>query len=165
MLDFDAIRNRLTALGFSSGELEFTGKSRIIISSPAGDSSSQAKRVEPAVYLKTSAQSNTANIQTLQANRIVLQAVRNELAKSLTPSELAQAEIKTRIQPSDVPRVQGTSDADWKIEGWSRTLEEPHHLIFTPHHPARMTEPMQIICEIKMPPRTLTVNRICRQAT
>jgi flagella basal body P-ring formation protein FlgA len=86
-----------------------------------------------------------------------LSALRNELKASLDPSELALAELDIQIGDDDAAEIAGTTSLDWRIEGWSETLEMPHYLTFTKTRPKPTNRPIAVGCMIKLPPKALIV--------
>lgn len=157
LLDFDSVRNRLLALGYSSGELEFTGASRVLVTGIDHFSSetAQAKR-DP--YLQTASYEESADTQSrTQAERTLRQILRNELKPTLTPTELALAEFQVEIDNADAAKLAGTSSLDWNARGWSDALDQPHQLVLTRKDARGSASLVHVNCLVKMPPKTLTV--------
>jgi flagella basal body P-ring formation protein FlgA len=159
LLDFDAIRGRLIALGLSTGEIEFTGHSRVVVENPGGSATVDAAMAGQSIRADNQNLS-AASLQMVQAERIALQAVRGELASRLDAAELALAELQSQIPLQQAFHFRGSSASDWQVAGWSPQLEQAHQLVLTKKQWSPSMEPVRVNCAIKMPPRALTVKQI-----
>lgn len=157
ILDFDTIRTRMIALGLSTGELEFTGQSQVLIENSAMATGTTANSFAAP---SDSPNLSPADLAMIQAKRIVLQAVRSALASSLEPGDLVQAEVLIDISPQSAGRFQGTSASDWTITGWQKDLNQRQYLLFNAKHGTQRTEPIPVVCVVKIPPRVLSVNKV-----
>lgn len=158
VLDFDSVRNCLLASGYSSGELEFTGQSRTLVTTAISVSTENADRDRKPAIRQVSYETGAENQTRAQARRILLNALRNELKSSLDPGELALAEIEIQVGDAEAAEIAGSAFSDWKIEGWSQSLEQPHDLTFTKKPPEPGHHPLSVGCRIKLPPKAFIVN-------
>ncbi len=150
LLDFDTIRTRMIALGLSTGELQFTGASRVLVENPG----------TAGVSLADQPNFPAADPESSLAKRIAQQAIRSALSAGLEPGELARAEVLLEIPPQFARYFHGTSASDWRITGWSEELEQTHQLLFTRQQESAPVSAIPVRCAIKMPPRVLSVNKI-----
>jgi flagella basal body P-ring formation protein FlgA len=158
ILDFDSARNRIIALGLSNGELEFAGQSRILVTAISNSPAETPNAVGVSSIQRVNHEQPLVDYAQVQAERIILHAIRNDLKASLEPSEFALAEIDVQFRRDDAERILGTSHLDWKIEGWTETIEQPQTLVFTKKLSSAAESGIHVQCHVKMPPKTLSVN-------
>ncbi len=157
ILEFDTARNRIIALGLSNGELEYAGQSRILVTSISTSSAETPDTIGESPIQRVNHEEPHRDHAQVQAERIIRQALRNDLKVSLDPSEFVFAEIDVQFHRDDAERILGTSYLDWKIEGWSETIEQPQALVFTKKLSSAVESGIPVQCHVNMPPKTLTV--------
>ena len=99
ILDFDTVRNRLRALGLSTADVNFTGRSQIHVhtagSGPSNQRPHSSSNSNKHVERQSAAYSNTIN----QAERLAVAVVRNALRPYTSETDLAAMEIEFKSLP------------------------------------------------------------------
>jgi len=153
-LDFDTIRNRLHALGFSMAQVEFSGPSRILVRR-----SGEARSTSGADLKRSSRQTEVSREDVAQAERIVHAAIRGSLESQDPETDWSLAEIDVRLPSRDVRAVLNSSSRAWTVTGWTGRLTDPQNLTLTAKTQSGPGPIVRVRCNLRMPSMVLMPNR------
>lgn len=153
-LNFDTIRNRLHALGFSMAQVEFTGPSRILVRR-----SGESRSTDRVHSKKSRRPTEISSHDVAKAERIVHAAIRRSLESQDRQTDWSLAEINVRLPSRDVRALLDSPNRDWAVTGWTGRQTDPQTLTLTAKTHSGPGPIVRVGCKLRMPSLVLMPNR------
>jgi flagella basal body P-ring formation protein FlgA len=149
-LDFTTIRGRLAALGFNLTELEFAGRSVVLVTAPLAPAATSTPTVRAAP--------KTSENQRRKAEAAIAAAVSDVLHRQ--HPQLGKLNVTANLRLEQVPLVLSAAGSAFQVTGGKPPFGEPQLFEIRFEDQQQMAQQLQVSCQVNPLPRILTVKYI-----